>query len=442
MKNNKRIISIILSIFIFFTFPICSNCKENEINFSQENINQICLTPGENESILNFCWCSTGNSDNQIKIWDKENNEQIFTGISEKINENFYSNKVKIKGLEDNSTYYYSYKLNGIWTKPLEYKTKNSSDFSFALMGDPQIGASSKKINSNEKGIEKDVSSWNKVINQALEKDKNLSFIVCSGDETNTKEDKEDSLKTNISNLEYYGFLSPSKLKEIPLANAIGNHDKSNKKFYNHFYMPNQFDLGQTDAGGDSYFVYGDSLFIFLNTNNLNMKEHKKFIENAVNANKDIKWKIAVFHHDIYGEGIHSKDKDMEKLRDSLPDILEKNKIDLALSGHDHIYSRSYIIKNNKVKTDASKYEISKENRNEEIINNPKGIIYITAGTCTGSKFYEPNNKNNKYSKFKYDKEVPTYTIINVSKDKINIITYESNSNTIIDNKIVITKSE
>ena len=37
-------------------------------------------------------------------------------------------------------------------------------------MGDPQIGASSKKMNSYKDGIKKDSFNWNKVIKKSLEK--------------------------------------------------------------------------------------------------------------------------------------------------------------------------------------------------------------------------------------------------------------------------------
>ena len=448
MKTKRKIISILLSIFIIVFFPLLSISKDNKNYFFTknnneifgENQNQICLTPGENETMLNFSWYSNSNNDNQVKICDEEGNEKIFIGVSKEINNGLYSNKVKVTGLKDSTTYNYSYKVDNIWSKPIEYKTKNSKEFSFVFMGDPQIGASSKKMNSYEEGIKKDTLNWNKAINKAIENQNNLSFIVCGGDETNTTEDKDDLSKLNISNLEYSGFLSPCYLQYMPIANAIGNHDKNNENFYNHFYMPNQFNLGQTKAGSDYYFVYGDSLFIFLNTNNLNIKEHKKFIENAVAANENIKWRIAVFHHDIYGGGFHRKDKDIKELRDSLPSILEKNKIDLVLSGHDHIYSRTYTLKEDKIKKNFSIERYNNFNEGIEIINNPKGITYITAGSCTGSKFYETNDKKQKYIKFKYDKEQPIYTIVNVYENNIVIATYEVNSNHMIDNKIIIKK--
>ncbi|WP_455539902.1 metallophosphoesterase [Terrisporobacter sp.] len=428
MKNKKIIIGILLSISII-CFPLLSISKNNtsyplndeEYKISMDDFSKICLTPGENETMLNFCWYDTnpdGNS--QIKIWEKYGDIMFYKGLKNELKDGFVSNKVTVKNLKENTTYYYSYSNDGIWTKPVKFKTKSFKDFNFAFMGDPQIGASSKKMNSHKDGIEKDSFNWNKVIKKSLENNDDISFLVCGGDETNTIEEKNNIEKAKISNIEYAGFLNPNYLRFIPVANTIGNHDKDNENFCNHFNMPNTSHLGETKAGGDYYFTYSNTLFLFLNTNNLNINEHKEFIENAMKKNTYMKWKIAVFHHDIYGGGIHNNDKDVKELRHKLPYILEKNNIDLVLCGHDHIYSRTYPLKNNK--------------------KNSKGIVYITGSSSTGSKFYKHIDKTKNYIKSKYDKEEPTYTIIKVSENNIIITTNKVNDDKSIDNKIIIEK--
>lgn len=449
MKNKRKIISILLSIIIIVFFPILSISKDNKNYFLdednnkifRENLSNICLTPGENESMINFCWYSTNENDkSMIKIWDNEGIEKIYAGKRKKLKNGFISNKVTVEDLKENTVYYYSYKVDGIWSKPIEYKTKNPKEFIFAIMGDPQIGASWREYNSHEESIKRDTFKWNQVIKKIVEKYDNLSFIVCVGDETNTKEEIDSQAKINISDLEYCGFLYPRYLRYIPIANAIGNHDKDNKNFYNHFHMPNTSSLGKTTAGNDYYFTYGDAIFLFLNSNNLNINEHKKFIEDSLKQNENIKWKIAVFHHDIYGCGVHSNDKDIKKLRDKLPNILESNNIDLVLNGHDHIYSRTYMLKNNKTKKNFSVEKFNNSNKKIEIINNPKGITYITAGSSTGSKFYENTNKNKKYIKYKYDEKNPIYTMVKISENYMIIETYKVDGDSIIDNTIIINK--
>lgn len=447
MKNKRKIISILLSIIIIIFFPILSISKENKNYFLEpsgnelflNNFTQICLTPGKNETMLNFSWYSKySDGVSRIKISEKEGKEMIYTGKSIKIGNGFISNKVTVKNLKSNTTYIYSYECDGVWSKPLEYKTNDFQNYTFAFMGDPQIGASSKNINSHEEGIKKDAYNWNKVIKKSLNKSHNLSFIVCGGDITNTKEDDYKLLKTEISNLEYSGFLSPSYLRHIPVANAIGNHDKDNENFYNHFNMPNLTNLGETVAGSDYYFTYGNTLYLFINTNNLNISEHKKFIDEAVEENKGIKWKIAVFHHDIYGGGRHKDDKDIKVLRKNLPHILEENNINLVLCGHDHIYSRTYPLINNKKIEYFPKQEFKDSMDKLDIIKNNKGITYITGSSSTGSKFYKQIKDKSKSIKRIYCEEIPTYTVIKINKNSIEIETYEANKNKLIDNKIII----
>lgn len=448
MKNKRKIISILLSITIIMFFPILSISRDNKNYFfnindrkiSSDYYTQICLTPGENETMLNFSWYSKfSDGVSKIKIGEKGGKEILCKGQSKDIGNGFVSNKVTVENLKENTTYIYSYECDGLWSKPLEYKTNDFQNYTFAFMADPQIGASSKKMKSYEKGIEKDAYNWNAVIKKSLDKNDNLSFIVCGGDETNTNEDN-DLYKTNISNLEYSAFLSPRYLRYIPVANAIGNHDKDNENFYNHFNMPNLTNLGETIAGGDYYFTYGNALYLFINTNNLNIFEHKKFVNEVVKKNKHIKWKIAVFHHDIYGYGQHKDDYDIKLLRNNIPSILEENKIDLALCGHDHIYSRTYPLINNKRIIDFSVEKSNKWKEKTEVIKNNEGVIYITGSSSTGSKFYKQTKDKNKNSRKIYSEKIPTYTIIDVCENSISIITYEVNKNKPIDNKIIIEK--
>lgn len=449
MKNKRKIISILLSIIIIVFFPVLSISKENKNCFlsydkeqiSLEHFSEICLTPGENESMLNFSWYSkSSHGASKIKIWENDEKERIFEGESIDIGNGFISNKVTVTNLKANKTYMYSYECDGLWSQPLEYKTQNFQNYTFVFMADPQIGASSKKMKSNEDGVEKDAYNWNKVIKKSVDKSNNPSFIVCGGDVTNVTEDSYDLSKTYTSNLEYSGFLSPSYLRHIPIANAVGNHDKDNENFYNHFNMPNLTNLGETVAGGDYYFTYGNTLYLFINTNNLNISQHKRFIGEAVEKNKDMKWKIAVFHHDIYGGGRHEDDKDIKILRSEMPSILEDNKIDLVLCGHDHIYSRTYPLKNNEKIMDFTVERLERSKEKVDIIKNNKGITYITGSSSTGSKFYKQEKNKSEYIKKIYSEEIPTYTVIEIKQDLINIITYEVNKGKPVDNKIIIQK--
>ena len=104
-------------------------------------------------------------------------------------------------------------------------------------------------------------------------------------------------------------------------------------------------------------------------------------------------------------------DEDVKYLRSNLPNILKDNNINLVLNGHDHIYSRSKLI---------------------------DGILYITGGSSTGSKFYKHKEKIDEYVRFRFDKEIPTYSIVNVLQDKIYINTYRIDNNEKIDSNYIL----
>ncbi|MFQ9749391.1 MAG: metallophosphoesterase [Anaerobutyricum soehngenii] len=76
-----------------------------------------------------------------------------------------------------------------------------------------------------------------------------------------------------------------------------------------------------------------------------NVEEHKQFIEQTVAANKDCKWRIVTLHQDIYGSAEHSNEPEITNLRYQLAPIFEENKVDIVLTGHDHAYSRTQILK-------------------------------------------------------------------------------------------------
>ena len=137
---------------------------------------------------------------------------------------------------------------------------------------------------------------------------------------------------------------APDVLASLPVATTIGNHDSLNADYMYHFNNPNATEYGTTQAGGDYYYSYGNGLFIVLNTNNYNVAEHKKAIEEAVASDPDAAWRIVTIHQDIYGTGLDHSDTDGMILRTQLTPIFDEYDIDVVLQGHDHTYSRSKLL--------------------------------------------------------------------------------------------------
>ncbi|MVX66665.1 serine/threonine protein phosphatase [Clostridium chromiireducens] len=452
----------------------------NEWETIKNNPTQISLTPGRNESELNFAWYSKSTEPKpSIKISKNKDmsNAKDLSVKSEAAVNGYISNKATAMGLEKSTTYYYSYQINEKWTNAIPYSTKNTDSFSFMFVGDPQIGSSSENVVTGEdkeqgqdNAVRNDSFNWNNTINTALKANPNISFVISAGDQIQSRDKKAPNKTYDKNEIEYAGYLSPEALKSIPVATTIGNHDAPSGNYSFHFNNPNASELGKTEAGGGYYYSYGNALFIVLNTNNYNIAEHKQLIEKAVAENKNAKWRIVTIHQDIYGSGEHSNEPEVVNLRYSLIPILEENQIDVVLTGHDHTYSRSLMLKGGKedkaktitedefesyiegktpIDNKYNQYLTSIEDKNstkskaaDNNIVDPKGILYMTANSSSGSKYYDLVTKQQAYIAARWQEDIPTYSTITINDKIFSIDTFRTDTGAKIDNTFTITKTK
>lgn len=454
----------------------------------KDNWENISLTPGKNETELNFAWYSkTSAGVPQFRFYEKGTEEAEVTVTQSPAVDGYNSNKVTVTGLVPGKTYCYTYTKDGVWTDVEEITPKDPDDgFSFVFFGDPQIGSSAENIRegeSEEQGqsnaVRNDSFNWNYTIERALGINPDVDFMVSAGDQIQSrdKDTADESHATYTENeIEYAGYLSPDSLLTLPVATTVGNHDSLSSNYTYHFNNPNASELGSTYAGGDYYFSYGNALFIMLNTNNTNAAEHKQLIEEACASDTDAKWRIVTLHQDIYGSGEHSNEPEIVELRYSLTPIFEENNIDVVLTGHDHTYSRSYIMKNAEISkaewdsnaidsdlfegvTDGditdeeslAKYDSYLKmieddeyvnSADTDVVENPDGILYLTANSASGSKYYDLVTTQQSYIAARWQEDVPTFSMIDVSDDEFTINTYRTDTMELIDKTFTIRKTD
>ncbi|OUO26781.1 metallophosphoesterase family protein [Eubacterium sp. An3] len=443
--------------------------KWDTIKSDWENVS---LTPGENETELNFAWYSRTDQAPQVRIATNQSmrNARLFSGEQEEItsslksifdsdrydyndnyigeNDHWYSNKVTVDGLEENTTYYYQVCQNGVWQNVETYKTNSFSDFSFLYVGDPQIGASSGQTNAEGEGMNQDNGielaarndsyNWNQVLNKAMKENPDVSFMVSAGDQVNT----------NNNEAQYAGYLGANALKSLPVATTIGNHDSGSPQYSYHYNNPNtqenagdDYTAGKTAAGTDYYYTYGNVLFIILDTNNYNCATHENVIKKAVEENQDAKWRVVMFHQDIYGSGADHSDSDGMVLRTQITPLMDKYDIDVVLQGHDHTYSRTYQLTGDgqeHAAYDNSNWSGDENYQSENLcyelksdvkggtITNPEGTVYYEANSATGSKFYELIPTQQDYIAERSQTWTPTYSVISVTDDSFSVTTYDA----------------
>ena len=412
------------------------NKKDDQGNLTGEgesyDSSRIILTPGKTAKDLGFAWYSQKKGEPAVKIGKKEDlsDAQEFKGTATEINrsnqKNTYkaSNKVTVEGLfEENTTYYYSYTddvKNPNWSEVQSYTTKKTTNFQTILVGDPQIGASGSQGQgtADDINIAVDTFNWNKTLEQAKITAPNASFILSAGDQIDyAGTDSSDG--KNVRESEYVGFTYPALLRMLPLATTIGNHESKGTDYKYHYNNPNSEDgLGSTNSGSDYYFSYGNVLFISLNSNNRNTVEHRELLKKAVESNPDAKWKVVMFHHDIYGSGQPHSDTDGANLRALFAPLMDEFGIDMCLTGHDHSYARSYLMADGT----AIQYD-------DSVAINPEGTLYIAAGSASGSKFYKLATTKQYYIAERSNTQIPTFSTIDFSDESIVIKTYDYNGN-------------
>ena len=468
---------------------------------------QISLSPGSDNSSVNFAWYTKKSAGVQkLKIAENKRltNAKVYEAeqtkaVTDKDETEYVSNKVIATDLKANTTYYYSYQKDGQWTAPEKYTTDNGSKFSFIFVGDPQIGSSNELkgaateefYNAQSAAVANDAFNWNTTLNQAMEKTGNkASFVLSSGDQIQSTKKKSPNKAAWGSEIEYSGYLSPDVLKNLPVATTVGNHDADNANYTYHFNTANASELGSNGkVGGDYWFKHDNALFIMLNTQDTNVEEHRQFIEQTVAANKDCKWRIVTLHQDIYGSAEHSNEPEITNLRYQLAPIFEDNKVDVVLTGHDHAYSRTQILKGGHKTTEYTDDEFdpmldedmdagenpdtvytAKENikadttdpsqkaylnylnqvmdkdaiqqvtKKGTTVFNPTGILYMTAGSSSGSKYYDLVPRQQSYIANRWQQDVPTYSLIDITDTTFTINTYRTDTEEKIDETFSIAK--
>ena len=465
---------------------------------------QVSMSPGADETQMNFAWYSKDGEETGLVYGTSSDlsdgqNAQVTQTASQ---DGYLSNKVTLNNLQPGVTYYYQVTGKEIESFTTDDDT---SDFSFIFVGDPQIGSSNSAkddspedmqtpgfLTAQSEAVRNDSFNWNYTLNRAFAKTGNsANFILSAGDQIQTNyEDAED---TRISEIEYAGYLSPDVMKSVPVATTVGNHDADNPNYTYHFNIANMSDLGDNGyVGGDYYFTYGDALFMILNTQDTNVSEHKQFIEETVAANQDCKWRIVTLHQDIYGSAEHSNEPEITNLRYSLVPIFEENDVDIVLTGHDHAYSRTKMLQGGQSTTgfeytddefdeqldkdvdvgDSTEtiyeapanisddttdpaeqryleylYSVMDEDAvleltdNQDVAIDSAGIMYLTAGSSSGSKYYDLVPRQQTYIANRWQQDVPTYSVIDVTETTLTLNTYRTDTDEKIDSQFMIVKS-
>lgn len=403
------------------------------LQFSTEPVEQpqaeqgsVSISVGADETQRNFTWYCNQAGDGVVYLAKSselvegqmpEGAKAITATATEATNKaGYYSNQATVTGLESGTTYAYQL-VNGETKSEIgTFTTGTAGTFSFAFAGDPQIGASGNVVSDTD-GWEK---SLNIIANDGIFS--GVDFLLSAGDQVNTASNED----------QYDGYLDHEALYSLPVATVVGNHDSSSAAYDEHFNVPNESGYGATAASADYYFVYNHVLFLVLNSNNTSTAAHKAFMEQAIaaTAGQEITWKVVTFHHSIYSVASHATEDSIISRREQLVPVFQELDIDVVLMGHDHVYCRTYMMDGLTPMTDPDLYDDGEYSS----ITNPTGILYVTANSASGSKFYSiQSSVEFPYSRVMNQEQVPNVSRVDVSDSQFTITTYRTNDLSVVD---------
>lgn len=387
---------------------------DQELLAADGDIKNLSVQLGNNPDELYLTWFSKSNSRGKVKF----ESDGLFGHITAKATTEpsisvpgYYRNSALIKGLKSNTSYTY-YVKNGRSVSPAyTYVTGDlhSTDFTFTIAGDPEIGLGDPDALSSHRSI------WRVILNRMKSQIPESSFLLTMGDQ----------IADPASSIHYDYFLDNSVLYSTPLMPVMGNHDVGTGFFGDHFSLPNVSTIGTSEGrDGNYWFKKGNALFMVLNNlSATHSDDHERFVGETITQNPDAKWKIIISHYSPVSM-VEKYQGAAESIRASYAYMAELYDIDLFLGGHDHIYTRSYFI-------DQNRTPVSTEPANE--FHNPEYPIYVVFNSATNILLRHPD-QDYPWSAISVQNDIPQLSRAHVTDNSFTITTYDADSWTIVDN--------
>ena len=216
----------------------------------------------------------------------------------------------------------------------------------------------------------------------------------------------------------------PETLRSLPFFPTPGNHDYHddvndfNLPYYALTTQPTNSESGGVASKSTSYYSvdYGplhlvslDSFGNFPGQGRIfdTTSTQIEWLKRDLTANRDAgtkrPWTIIYFHHPPYTQGSRNSDIEQDLIlnRARLTPIFERYNVDLVLSGHSHIYERTYQIRNHRglsttfdkktMATDTSTGRYDGSANSCPIIRQNGSLIYIVNGSGGAATGRAPN---------------------------------------------------
>lgn len=209
-----------------------------------------------------------------------------------------------------------------------------------------------------------------------------------------------------------FDFYGSKIFGNTPFFSSPGNHEyfasptgRVDRKipYYDIINVPSKGEMGGVASNQKAYYSYdyGNIHIISLDSDGFDngkrvyepQSPQYQWLKQDLAVNKSM-WTIVMFHHPPYTKRSHDSDAEpeLQYIRENLVPLFDQYKVDLVLTGHSHIYERSYLMKNHTGHSMSFNYDahvVQKVNGKYDaepgsrpFINKNEGTIYCTVGSA------------------------------------------------------------
>lgn len=210
-----------------------------------------------------------------------------------------------------------------------------------------------------------------------------------------------------------FEYFSPDFFAQTPIVSIPGNHEyyfatgsETTRQipYFDLISVPTKGETGGVPSGNKAYYSFdvGNTHFIALDSYGLDdgkklydwdSPQYQWLLQDLEeNSKKGNMWTVVYLHHPPYTKRSHDSDteQDLVKVRAYLVHKFDEYKVDLVLSGHSHVYERSYLIsghRDNSTTFDPANHVVQNTKAHytadsPPIINKDSGTLYAVVGSA------------------------------------------------------------
>ena len=374
MKKTLKTFSYLIIVVLLLLF------SPMRLNASSDFCYNLKASVGENATSAGFNWHSSSSetefylsrySDMQ-EATEYEVEQHVFSkGMTNAQSNTVFAERyvcqANVENLEPSTRYYYQVRCGSYQSEICTFKTGNPNKVTFGVLCDTQASGSNFQYSNN-------------LVKKLYSINSNINFFITAGDivDRGGYEAEWNAHDTHMKNLNH----------EHLQATIPGNHELYHSSLaqyvdasiYNE-YFNNPKNGISARLNSSYYFKYNDTLFIMLDTMNRSNgdNQYNEQVEwfKSVVSNNPSKFIVVVSHPGCYSTGVY--DGDASRMKGIWRNVFEEYGVDLAISGHEHVYARTYQIYQDKENTKS-------------------GVTYVIGG-CAGEKTYTGDNDDGFFAK-------------------------------------------